>query len=327
MTKNSDNPIDIVISWVNGNDPVHKQKREQYMSKPNSVREDIDAPTRFNSVGEIYYCVASIIKFASFVRQIFIVTDNQNPHLDTFISDNFPENKIPIKIIDHRLIFKNFEEKLPTFNSISIESCLYRIPDLSENFVYFNDDFFLMRPVAASDWFRNNKAVAYGSWRSVAFDNFLRKIKPKKNGRKPFGFKDSMLNAPKILGIKSFYFCIKHTPLPLKKSIFEAYFNQNQDVFSENISYKFRNENQFNPQALFYLLAFKSEDCVKEKKEKSLLIKPAKKEIKYIERKKKTFEHNKKILFGCVESADLAQTEVQKYLFEWVKNLLEIKTI
>lgn len=325
MTKNTDNPIDVVISWVNGNDTVHKQKREQYMSKPTSAREDIDAPTRFNSVGEIYYCVASIIKFASFVRQIFIVTDNQNPNLDTFISSNFPKNRIPIKIIDHKIIFKSVEDNLPTFNSISIESCLYRIPGLSENFVYFNDDFFLMRPINPSDWFRNNKAVAYGSWRSVFFDRFLRIIKPSKNGHKPFGFKDSMLKAPKLLGVNSFYFCIKHTPLPLKKSIFEDYFSNNKDIFLENISYKFRDENQFNPQALFYLLAFKSDNCVIEKKEKALLIKPAKKEIKYIERKKRTFEHDKEILFGCVESADLAQTEVQKSLFDWIKNLLEIK--
>lgn len=320
-------PIDIVVSWVDGNDPNHRQKREKYIHKLDSVREDIDAPTRFSSVGEIYFCVASILKFAPFVRQIFIITDNQNPNLGSFIEQNFPDNTIPLTIIDHKTIFKDYERELPTFNSISIESCLFRIPNLSENFVYFNDDFFLMRPVKPSDWFNNDKAVAYGNWRNVTFDTCLRRIKPKRNGYKPFGFKDSMLNASQILGIKTSYFCIQHTPLPLKKSIFKQYFKENPSVFNENISYKFRNEKQFNPQALFYLLAFKSGKCVKAEKDKLLLIKPAKKGLKYIEKKKKTFEKNKDILFGCVESADMANKQVQKSLFNWIKFTLEIKSV
>ena len=44
-------------------------------------------------------------------------------------------------------------EALPTFNSHAIESALHKVPDLAEHFVYFNDDFFLGRPLRPEAFF------------------------------------------------------------------------------------------------------------------------------------------------------------------------------
>lgn len=320
-------PIDVVISWVDGLEPSHRKKMNVYLNNSETVYEDIAAPTRFVSKGEIYFCVASILRFATFVNKIYLITDEQNPNLEHFVNVNFPENKIPIIIVDHTIIFRDYEEYLPTFNSISIETCLFRIPELSENFVYLNDDFFLIRQIEPEDWFRNNKPVAYGSMRSIRLDTFIRKVKPKKNGHKPFGFKDSMLNAAKILNAKSTYLAIEHTPLPLKKSILEKFFLENPEVFVSNISYKFRNENQFNPQALFYMIALEAKNLILVKENKLLFIKPAKKRMNYIERKIRIFQHNGNLLFACAESIDMAVEDVQDRLFEWLKSLLSIKSV
>jgi hypothetical protein len=317
--------IDIVITWVDGKDAKHKQKMAPFIVGTETQHDDIAAPTRFTSKGEIYFCVASILRFATFVRKIFIVTDNQNPNLDTFINHNFPNNSVEIEIVDHTVLFKGLEQYLPTFNSLTIETCLYKIPDLSENFIYMNDDFFLTRPTKSTDFFREGKIVAFGKMRSVVFDSFLRIIKPKKNGHKPFGFKDSMLNAAKILDIKSRYFCIEHTPLPLKKSIFENYFAENNEILLHNIQYKFRNKNQFNPQALFYLLALQQGKCWIEKENKLVFIKPANKNEKYIERKINFFKRNKNIIFGCAESIDQTAQNTQNKLFNWIISLLKIE--
>ena len=43
----------------------------------------------------------------------------------------------------------------PTFNPNTVALNLHRIPDLSEQFVYFNDDMFLTAPVQPRDFFRN----------------------------------------------------------------------------------------------------------------------------------------------------------------------------
>jgi hypothetical protein len=320
-------PIDVVIAWVDGNDPVHKKKMQPYLNKFEFVPDDLAGPTRFRSEGEIFFCVASILRFAPFVRKIYIVTDQQNPNIDGFIQTNFPDNKIPVVIIDHAVIFNGYEEVLPTFNSLSIETCLYRIPDLSENFVYFNDDFFLLRPISYDDWFVDDKAVAYGYWRSIALDRLLWYIKPKRNGHKPFGFKDSMINAAKSIGMKPSYFHILHTPQPMNKSVLEQYYDQHPDKFISNISHKFRNETQFNPQSMFYMLASQANKCIQKSESKLLLIKPLNRGKSYVERKIKAFEMNAKITFCCIESIDLSEKEDQSKLFDWLRMLLNVTTV
>ena len=42
---------------------------------------------------------------------------------------------------------------------------LLRIPGLAERFVYLNDDFMLLRPVAREDFFRDDSVVLRGGWR------------------------------------------------------------------------------------------------------------------------------------------------------------------
>ena len=54
---------------------------------------------------------------------------------------------------------------LPVFNSRAIEINLHRIPGLAEQFVYFNDDMFITKPVTKEDFFKN------GLPRDVAIPN------------------------------------------------------------------------------------------------------------------------------------------------------------
>ena len=69
-----------------------------------------------------------------------------------------------VKVVDHKEIFKGYEKYLPTFNIRSIDAVLHRIEDLSETFVYFNDDVFLINKIREEDWFVKNKAVLMGKW-------------------------------------------------------------------------------------------------------------------------------------------------------------------
>ena len=54
-------------------------------------------------------------------------------------------------IISHDQIFEK-NDHLPTFNSRAIESHLHRIPGLSENFLYFNDDWVFTNHICPSDF-------------------------------------------------------------------------------------------------------------------------------------------------------------------------------
>lgn len=137
-------PIDVVITWVDGNDPVLNAKRAAFIKPEEAVEKDIAAPNRYANRGEIYWCIRSVNKFMPWVRRIFLVTDGQDPKA---------ESRIPIEIVDHKVIFRGYEEYLPTFCTSSIEAMLWRIPGLSEHYIYLNDDFMLCRPVTPEMFF------------------------------------------------------------------------------------------------------------------------------------------------------------------------------
>jgi hypothetical protein len=323
---NTIQPVDVVISWVDGNDPTHKQKIQPFLSSEARKSEDIAGPTRYGSVGEIFFCVASIYRFAPFVRKVFIITDNQNPNLDAFIRQNFPESKIQIEIVDHTVLFRGYENILPVFNSRSIETCTYRIPGLSENYVYFNDDFFLLRPVKYEDWFRGDSIVAYGHWRSIILDRLLWLIKPMKNGHKPVGFKDSMITSALKLNRKWRYFHLEHMPHPLKKSILEKFFREHPEHFISNINHKFRSAKQFNTQALYYLLMFEADRAIlTNTKDNFLYMKPVKRGDNYVKQKLNNFETNPNIRFCGIGSLDMATENNRSELLDWLKTIINIK--
>ena len=145
---------DVVIAWVDGDDPAHKRKKTQYLTGKNETKfDDVAGAMRYRSTGEIYYCVASVLRYAPWVRKIYIVTDNQNPHVDEFVAHNFPDNTIPIELVDHKVLFRGYEQYLPTFNSLAISTMLWRIPGISDSFLYFNDDVFPLQPCKPTDFF------------------------------------------------------------------------------------------------------------------------------------------------------------------------------
>ena len=156
--------IDAVITWVDGNDPGHKAKMQSYLGKKPAV-DNKTIKMRYGQINEIEYCVKSILKFAPFIRNIFIVTDNQTPD---FLRDPVCAKKeYPnVSVIDHKVIFKNYPQYLPNFNSRSIASLMSEIPGLAEHFIYFNDDFFLLNPVKEEDFFIEGKPIIRGSWTS-----------------------------------------------------------------------------------------------------------------------------------------------------------------
>ncbi len=138
-------PIDVVYTWVDGNDPEWNRAREARLAGLAGTRAAETAQTRessgqarFVSRNELRYSFRSVNLFAPWVRRIHLVTAGQVPDwLDT--------DHPMVNLVDHAEILP--PDALPTFNSHAIETSLHLIPGLAEHFVYFNDDFFLGRPI------------------------------------------------------------------------------------------------------------------------------------------------------------------------------------
>ena len=310
----TETPIDAVILWVDGDDQKHQEKILPYIKNTDRIHSK-KFRTRFDQVNEIKFAIDSILKFASYIRNIYIVTDEQTP--DFLTIEEASETYKKVSIIDHKAIFNGYDEFLPTFNCRPIETCLFRIPNLAEHFIYFNDDFFLINETKPTDFFKDDLPVLRGKWLKFDKDIFYKKFKKAKKGHKAV-----QQNAAKLVGFNKYY-NFKHTPHPLRKSTFENYFKANKDVFIENIKHKFRNENQFTPQGLANHIEIKNKTCVLKNDLQLLYFRSYKKPLIWY--KFKLNIKGKKNLFLAMQSLDLCPPNILKYLLEWLEKRINLK--
>ena len=141
-----DFPIDVVYTWVDDTDPVWRSAYEQALrsARPETTNVLAANASRYRNRDEIRYSLRSLTLHAPWVGKVFLVTSGHVPEwLDT--SDE------RIRVVRHDEILD--AACLPTFNSHAIESALHRVPDLTEHYLYCNDDFFFGRPVPPSLFF------------------------------------------------------------------------------------------------------------------------------------------------------------------------------
>ncbi len=326
----SGQPIDAVVLWVDGNDPVLAEKRKHYLKKENKTSNHSGAlPTRFASNNEIRYCILSILTFAPFIRNIFLVTDGQDPGLGKEIERYFPGKSNTLKIVGHKEIFRGFEQYLPSFNSSSIESMIWRIKGLSENFIYFNDDVFLIRETEQEDWFIDNKPVLRGRWKIPPYKKMMSKsikIFINKNIRKNpdyqprLSFYIRQWKAASLLGMKFRYYFYCHIPHPLKRKRLENFFTENKKLLEENISYRFRSEHQFVMPSLAYHLEIL--DGNKNLTKLNMVYLHPYYSNKRLGRKISKCENDPAIKSVCAQSLDMIDDEVQKRIFNYMDSIL-----
>ncbi len=210
------NQIDIVYTWVDSGDPRWMVKKAIF-SDGKSFSSG-DNAYRYLSRDELKFSIRSIEKYAPWVRNIYVVTDEQKP--------DWLKVSSKVKVVDHRDIFPD-QSVLPVFNSHAIEACLHRIPGLAEFFVYFNDDVFLGRPVNPSDFFdESGRSLIYLSQASFIDTTIPPELQVPTDVagfnmqalfKRDFGF----IPTRKMM----------HTPHPLRKSVMEEICN----VYSDEV--------------------------------------------------------------------------------------------
>jgi hypothetical protein len=135
-------PVDVVYTWVDGDDPEWLARKTIALgdsSRTGGVKPLAANHSRFSSRDELRYSMRSLEMYANWIRHVYLVTDDQVPEwLDT--------RRPGLTVVSHRELFGD-RGRLPTFNSHAIESQLHRIPGLAEHFLYLNDDVFFGRPI------------------------------------------------------------------------------------------------------------------------------------------------------------------------------------
>lgn len=248
-SKQSDSyPIDFVIPWVNGADPDWIKQRNTYAQDESQSVHAFD----YQDWGLLKYWFRGIEKYTPWVHHVFFVTWG---HLPEWLNTENPR----LTVVKHTDYIP--EKYLPTFSSHTIELNLHRIPKLSEHFVYFNDDTYLLDNCQKSFFFvhglpkdtaivnpiapKNNKCIASLQLTTAAVinENFKKNTVIKKNPQKWFNLKYGKLLPLNFMFLPWGRFpglLEKHLPSSFLKSTFTGVWNKEYDLLDQTCSHRFR---------------------------------------------------------------------------------------
>lgn len=246
--------IDFVISWVDGNNEEWQDLRKQY--KKEETGSDA-RKRRYRDWNNLHFLFRGIEKYANWVNHIYLVTPGHYPNW-------LNKNNDKITVIDQNTIVD--KEYIPTFNNCAVELFIYKIPNLSEQFVYLNDDMFILKKIYPEDFFRDELpcdtvglcptqaiysedgkgvyGIAVMNTRLVA-KHFDKKSILKNSRRKLFDIRNGseiikticMLPFDGITG-----FSDVHTAYSFLRSTYEEVWSKAEDDLRDTCTYRFRGE-------------------------------------------------------------------------------------
>jgi uncharacterized membrane protein len=161
---------------------------------------------RTSNNNELKYSIHSVVKNLKWVNRIFILM-NPPKKKPSWFNDDYERW---VTIIDHDDTYED-KQYLPSTNSNSIETTLHKVPGLSEHFIYFNDDFFIGKPLPYTHFFTSGGKPVINQMSKKAY---------KTTHALP-------ITIPPMIG--RFY---PHFPIPLLKSQMESFEQKYPDYFN-----------------------------------------------------------------------------------------------
>lgn len=133
--------VDVIITYVNSSDTAWVREYIQ------TTKQHNPSAVRFRSWGTLKYLFRGIAKYMPFVRNVILVVSKRT-QVPMWI------NEKNVRIVYHEEFIP--KKLLPTFNSCTIESFFWNIPNLADRVIYFNDDIFPVAPMTVGDFYTGN---------------------------------------------------------------------------------------------------------------------------------------------------------------------------
>ena len=130
--------IDLIITYVNSSD---QNWVRSYIKK---TKTHNPTAARFRSWGTLTYLLRGVEKYMPFIRNVVLIVASPS-QVPAWV------NQENVRIVYHKDFIP--EQYLPTFNSCTIESFFWNIPDLADRVIYINDDMFPVDLMSAEDFF------------------------------------------------------------------------------------------------------------------------------------------------------------------------------
>lgn len=203
--------MDVVITYVDGRDAAWRASYEATVGA-------IEPEKRFRDWGTLKYLLRGVERFMPFVEKVHLVVASEG-QVPAWV------DRGTVDVVLHGDIIP--AEFLPTFNSTAIEMFLHRIPGLSEEYLYFNDDMFPVSPMEAEEFFEDGQACV-GMARHVVTGNHLYRLQTRNSdrlARKAAGLRPSPV-----------FLRPQHTASPMLRSCCEEVFQACEQTILESIS-------------------------------------------------------------------------------------------
>lgn len=252
--------IDVVIPWVDPTDKEWQASKNKFLKDLNNDKVD-NSENRFRDWDNFKYVFRGIDKFMPWVHKIYLITCGQVPDWMN-------------KEADDRLVIVNHsdyipKEYLPTFSSHPIELNLHRIKELSEHFIYLNDDYFVINETSPEDFFVDGLPCDYALEDPITpdhkdiFNNILinnmvllnshydRRTVLKEQKKKFYSMCDKKAFVTNMCfrPLKRNHFFglhYSHLASNILKSTIEKVWTENREILEATSSHKFRNADDVN---------------------------------------------------------------------------------
>lgn len=261
------NDIDIVIPWVDGGDPEWLKEKNEYSGIKGDKRD-----VRYRDWDVLKYWFRGVEKYAPWVRKIHFITWG---HLPEWLNTEHEK----LHIVNHKDYIP--ENYLPTFSSHTIELNMHKIEGLSDKFVYFNDDFYIINPTTEEDFFVGGLPCdiaglhpGYATKDDAVFDHILLNCAEfyvrhfdykeilKKDRKKWFKLaygKENIKTAVMLLFSQFPDIAIHHQPQGFLKKSLEEVWKAEYELLDKTCSNRFRTREDVNQYVFRYWQLGKSE--------------------------------------------------------------------
>lgn len=230
--------IDIVVPFYNDKDEKWRNVLRKYLSDEKTEDRQATGDERYRDADCFQYWFRCVEQNCPWVNKIFLIVACES-QLPKWLNRDNPK----LRIVCHEEYIP--KELLPTFNTLTIEFFISLIKDLSDNYIYCNDDYYFLNPTNKELLFVNDLPV-YKSHK-VPIEKFGEDYLNASDGTFYQVLNNGMDLQLKISGDKAHWYALDHIPVPHKKEFEKEIIRKYYYTFIEaNKHSRFRNRNMYS---------------------------------------------------------------------------------
>lgn len=216
------NKVDIVVTYLDDTEPSWRENYNYWKSI--EINNNIANPNSKQAFGEerlrnwnfTHYWFRGVEQNCPWVNKVFFVVQNEK-QVPKWLDTTNPK----LRIVYHDEFIP--KELLPTFSGMTVGLFISQIPDLSDNYIMCDDDYFFLNPIEEEKFFIDNvpqhedNSIPYGYFYDG--DEFLHILNNNFDFEKKY-IKDNIIKY-------HFY----HLPSARKKSFEQKIIKENYQIF------------------------------------------------------------------------------------------------